>query len=86
MLPHDIKRSFTITNKQVEDTYLRYTHFRTLHYKYYTNDVLTKCKILTDNTCSQCENHVDSNYHMLFRLYLYSPIMDRCGTMDKNYR
>ena len=65
MLPHDIKRSFTITNKQVEDTYLRYTHFRTLHYRYYTNDVLTKCKILTDNTCSQCENCVDSNYHML---------------------
>ena len=65
MLPHDIKRSFTVTNKQKDDTYLRYTQFRTLHYRYFTNDVLTKCKIISDNTCSICSNNLDSNYHIL---------------------
>ena len=65
MHPHDIRRSFIITNKQIDDTYLRYTHFRTLHYRYFTNDLLFKCKIISDDTCSLCLNYKDSNYHML---------------------
>ena len=52
--PHDIKRSFLVPNKQIDDTYLRYTHFRTLHYRYFTNDLLAKCKIISDDTCSLC--------------------------------
>ena len=65
MLPYDVKISFTVTNNQIDDTYLRYTKFRTLHYRYFTNDVLTKCKILFDDTCSICSVDQDSNYHML---------------------
>ena len=65
LLPHDIKRSFTVTNKQIDVTYLRYTQFRTLHYRYYTNDLLVKCKIQADDTCSICHIAKDSNYHML---------------------
>ena len=65
LLPHDIKRSFTVTNKQIDDTYLRYTQFRTLHYRYFTNDLLVKCKIQTDDICSICHIAKDSNYHML---------------------
>ena len=65
LLPHDIKRSFTVTNKQIGDTYLRYTQLRTLHYRYYTNDLLVKCKIQADDTCSICHIAKDSNYHML---------------------
>ena len=65
ILPYDVKRSFSVTNNQVEDTYLRFTQFRTLHYRFYTNDVLTKCKIMNDDTCSICCADKDSNYHML---------------------
>ena len=65
LLPYDIKRSFIVTNKQIDDTYLRYTQFRTLHYRYFTNDLLVKCKIQTDDMCSICLIAKDSNYHML---------------------
>ena len=63
--PQDIKRSFTVTNRQIDDSYLRYTQFRTLHYRYFTNDLLVKCKIQSDDTCSVCNSAKDSNYHML---------------------
>ena len=47
------------------DVYLRYTQFRTLHYRYFTNDVLVKCRIKNDDTCSMCSSEKDSNFHML---------------------
>ena len=65
LLPYDIKRSFIVTNKQIDDAYIRYTQFRTLHYRYFTNDLLVKCKIQTDDMCSICLIAKDSNYHML---------------------
>ena len=64
MLPYDVKRSFTVTNNQIDYTYLRYTQFRTLHYRYFTNDVLS-VNVKSDNTCSICSIDQDSNYHML---------------------
>ena len=35
------------------------------HYRYFTNDLLFKCKITADDNCSLCQNSKDSNYHML---------------------
>ena len=86
--PHDIKRVFLIKNKQVEDTYLRYTHFRTLHYRYFTNDLLAKCKVITDPTCSLCAEVTDSNYHMLldciYRRTLWSEVEEWIKTISNN--
>ena len=42
---HDITRSFTVTHSLVDDIYLRYIQFRTLHYRFFTNDILEKIKL-----------------------------------------
>ena len=36
-----------------------------MHYRYFTNDILLKCKITDNDTCSLCLISKDSNYHML---------------------
>ena len=63
--PYEVKNSFNITNKQIDDTFLRHSQFRTLHYRYYTNNILLKCKIIDNDTCSLCQLSKDSNFHML---------------------
>ena len=74
----EVKNSFTITHWQIYDIYLKYTQFRTLHCRYYTNDVLVKCKVLDIDTCSPCLMAKDSNFHMLidctFSIELWSQI------------
>ena len=62
---YEVRNSFILTNRLIDDIYLKYIHFRTLHYRFFTNDVLVKCKILSDDTCSICKLEKDSNYHML---------------------
>ena len=49
----------------VDGINLRYTQSRTLHYRYFTNDVLVRCIIKKDDTCSMCSSEKDSNFHML---------------------
>ena len=49
----------------VDDVCLRYTQFRTLHYRYFTNDELVKCRFKDDDTCSMCSSEKYSNFHML---------------------
>ena len=36
-----------------------------LHYRYFTNDILAKIGIMDNNKCSMCKVGIDSNYHML---------------------
>ena len=60
-----LKNSFTKTNVLVDDIYLKYIQFRTLHYRFYTNDLPLKCKITTTDLSSQCNIAKDSNTHML---------------------
>ena len=49
----------------VDDIYLRYIQFRTLHYRYFTNDFLETTGIKDNNVCSMCKSEKDSNFHML---------------------
>ena len=63
--PLEVKYSFHKTNVVVDDIYLKYIQFRTLHYRYFTNDILAKIGIMDNNKCSMCKVGIDSNYHML---------------------
>ena len=48
-----------------DDIYLRYIQFRTLHRRFFTNDLLHKMKIKYSQTCDFCLKEEDSNEHML---------------------
>ena len=63
--PNDVRNSFTTTHRMIDDIYLKYIQFRTLHYRFFTNDVLVKCRIKEVDTCSICDTDNDSNFHML---------------------
>ena len=63
--PYEVKNSLLKTNRMIDDVHLKYTQFRTLHYRYYTNDVLVKCRIKESDNCSICGIDKDSNHHML---------------------
>ena len=41
-LAYNVRNSFIKTHKLVDDIYLKYIQFRTLHYRFFTNDVLFK--------------------------------------------
>ena len=63
--PNEVRNSFLTTHRMIDDIYLKYTQFRTLHYRFFTNDVLFKCGIKTVDICSICDTVKDSNFHML---------------------
>ena len=48
-----------------DDVYLKYIQFRTLHYRFFTNDMPKKCNIKQSDTCDFCKEESDSNLHML---------------------
>ena len=64
--PMDISRSFKLHNIWFKDCYLKYTQFRTLHRRFFTNDKLCKMGIKKSDICTFCKNDVDSVEHMLF--------------------
>ena len=59
-----MRKSFTKIN-MVDDVYLRYIQFRTLHRRFYTNDILFKIKIKNSPLCEMCNTEEDSIEHML---------------------
>ena len=65
LAPHEVRDSFSRTNFIVDDIYLRHIQFRTLHYRYFTNDFLETTGIKDNNVCSMCKPEKDSNFHML---------------------
>ena len=65
LAPHEVRDSFSRTNYIVDDIYLKYIQFRTLHYRYFTNDILVKIGIKDNSVCSMCKSEIDSNFHML---------------------
>ena len=67
----DFSRSFTFHHSLFTDCYLKYTQFRTLHRRFYTNEKLHKMGIKTTSSCIFCKTHQDSVEHML----LYCPII-----------
>ena len=65
LTPYEVGNSFGRTNFVVDDIYLRYIQFRTLHYRFFTNDILEKIGIKNNSLCSMCKTEQDSNFHML---------------------
>ena len=59
-----IRRSFNKISI-IEDMYLRYIQFRTLHRRFYTNNILYKIGIKDSEICGLCKGEKDSNEHML---------------------
>ena len=59
-----MRKSFLKINL-VDDIYLRYIQFRTLHKRFFTNDILYKMKIKDSSLCKMCNDEVDSTEHML---------------------
>ena len=49
----------------MDDIYLRYIQFRTLHRRFYTNDILYKIKLKDSSLCEMCKDEPDSIEHML---------------------
>ena len=58
-------RSFSKHHINYKDTYLKYIQFRTLHYRFFTNDKLFVMKIKESNLCGMCKSAEDSIEHML---------------------
>ena len=61
----DISKSFVRTHVLFDDVYLKCIQFRTLHYRFYTNDMLKKFNIKDTDICDFCNEEIDSNFHML---------------------
>ena len=59
-----LSKSFRFISK-IDDIYLRYIQYRTLHRRFYTNNVLCKIGIKDTEQCNLCKNERDSNEHML---------------------
>ena len=60
----DFKKSFTKIN-MFDDIYLRYIQFRTLHRRFFTNNISFKMRIKDSPLCNFCLESEDSNEHML---------------------
>ena len=60
----DFKKSFTKLN-MFDDIYLRYIQFRTLHRRFFTNNILFQMRIKNSPLCTFCNESDDSNEHML---------------------
>ena len=65
LLSFSIGKSFNFHHQKYKDTYLKYIQFRTLHHRFYTNDLLLKMGIKNSNLCSFCLQQFDSISHML---------------------
>ena len=48
-----------------DDIYLRYIQFRTLHRRFYTDNLLYKMGLKDSPLCDFCHSFEDSNEHML---------------------
>ena len=66
-----MSRSF-IRNSKIDDIYLRYIQFRTLHRRFFTNNILLKMGIKDSSICNLCNREEDSNEHMLINCQISS--------------
>ena len=57
------KSSKHISN--IDDIYFRYIQFRTIHRRFYTNNILCRIGIKDTEQCNLCKRENDSNEHML---------------------
>ena len=59
----DFRKSFSKIN-MFDDIYLRYIQFRTLHRRFFINNILFKMRIKDSPLCNFCQEFEDSNEHM----------------------
>ena len=67
----EFQKSLLLHNRSFKDCFLKYTQFRTLHRRFFTNDKLFKMGIKVSDKCTFCKVSTDSVEHML----LYCPII-----------
>ena len=60
----DFRRFFSKIS-MFDDIYLRYIQFRTLHRRFFTNNILFKMRIKDSPLCNFRQKYDDSNKHML---------------------
>ena len=75
----NLGQSFNYHHHKYKDTYLKYIHFRTLHHRFYTNELLFKMGIKNSNLCRFCNEHTDSISHMLL---FYNNSVDLWGRVE----
>ena len=51
----------------VDDVYLKYIQYDTLHRRFYTYDVYVKCRLIDTDICSICNLEQESNVNMLLK-------------------
>ena len=73
----EISKSFVFHNSIFKDCYLKYTQFRTLHRRFYTNEKLFKMGIKTSDKCNFCHVKTDSVKHKLLRCQVIINFWDR---------
>ena len=61
----ELQKSFHLHHTSFKDCYLKYTQFRTLHRRFFTNDKLHKMGIKPNDQCSFCKVLPDSVDHMI---------------------
>ena len=61
----EISKSFVRTHVPFDDVYLKYMQFRTLHYSFFTNDMLKKFNIKDSDICDFCKEERGSNFHLI---------------------
>ena len=74
-----LSKSFKYHHLRYKDTYLKYILFRTLHHRFYTNDLLIKMGIKNSNLCSFYLEHIDSISHTLL---ICKISMDLCRKVE----
>ena len=65
LISFSLSQSFNYHHHRYKVTYLKYIQFRTLHHRFYTNDLLFKMGIKNLNLCRFCIEQTDSISHML---------------------
>ena len=70
-----IRKSFS-RDSMTDDIYFRYIQIRTLHRRFYTNNVLSKMKVTDSFKCDLCEIEEDSNEHMLIQCKVERDLWD----------
>ena len=77
-----MSKSFTL-NSKIDDIYLRYIQFRTLHRRFFTNNILLKMGIKDSSICILSNREEDSNEHIIaHKLSNLLNTVDKSGKLD----
>ena len=78
-----LSKSFRFIPK-IDDIYLRYIQYRTLHRRFYTNNVLCKIGIKDTEICNICKTEILKWTHAPILQWIWFT-MEKRGKLDKKY-